>query len=99
MAMKMRAFVLSVAASLALVGGAKAALADACKHPEPKTTLIKEACASGGQAAAKEAMKKWTKQAKAKKPSLDCKTCHSSLAPGYELKADGLKLFQELGGK
>lgn len=82
-----------------LLGLLGTAVADPCKHTDPKTKLVKDACAAGGQAAAKEAMKKWTKAAKAQKPSLDCKTCHAKLAPGYELKADGLKLFNELGGK
>jgi len=75
-----------------------ASAADACKRTQFETKLIKDACASGGQKAAKEAMKKFVKEAKKKKADADCNLCHKSLAPKYELKPEGLKTFKELGG-
>ena len=84
---------------VAALGSAAVAEAEVCKAKTFETKLIEEACKQGGQGAAKDAMKKWTKAAKAKRPSLDCKTCHSKLAPGYELKKDALKLFKELDVK
>jgi len=93
---------LGLAAALAMgagLGNAGSAHADACKTKKFETKVVQDACTSGGQAAAKDAMKKWTKAAKAKRPSLDCKTCHSKLAPGYDLKTDALKLFKELDAK
>ncbi|MFN0248411.1 MAG: hypothetical protein ACKV2T_16080 [Kofleriaceae bacterium] len=68
--------------------------ADACARKDFKTTLIKEACQKGGQTAAKDAMKAFMKKAKLK----DCKACHTKLAPGYELKPDGLDKFKKAGG-
>ncbi len=84
---------------VAALGQAAVAHADACKSKKFETKLIEDACKQGGQGAAKDAMKKWTKAAKVKRPSLDCKTCHSKLAPGYELKKDALELFKELDVK
>ena len=69
-----------------------------CKRTTFETKLVKDACAAGGQKAAKDAMKNFLKDAKKKKASLDCKSCHKSLAPNYELKPDGLKTFKEVGG-
>ena len=69
--------------------------ADPCRHSEFKTEMVKTACANGGQAAAKEAMKAFNKDKKIK----SCNQCHAKLAPNYELKDDGLKQFQDLGGK
>lgn len=66
-----------------------------CVTKDFKTELVKEACAKGGQKAAKEAMKAWNKEKKIK----SCNKCHSKLAPKYELKKDGLQEFQKLGGK
>ena len=60
-----------------------------------KTQLVKEACAKGGQKAAKDAMKAWNKEKKIK----SCNKCHSKLAPNYELKKDALDEFKKLGGK
>jgi hypothetical protein len=67
----------------------------ACVHTEFKTDLVKEACAKGGQAAAKTAMKAFMKEKKIK----SCNQCHSKLAPKYDLKPDGLQQFQKAGGK
>jgi NAD-dependent SIR2 family protein deacetylase len=69
--------------------------ADPCRHSEFKTEMVKTACANGGQAAAKEAMKAFNKDKKIK----SCNQCHAKLAPNYELKDDGLKQFQDLGGQ
>ena len=69
--------------------------APACVTKEFKTKLVKDACAKGGQKAAKEAMKAWNKERKIK----SCNQCHSKLAPNYELKKDGLEQYKKLGGK
>lgn len=67
----------------------------ACVTKEFKTKLAKDACAKGGQPAAKDAMKKFMKDAKIK----SCNQCHSKLAPKYELKADGVDQFKKAGGE
>jgi hypothetical protein len=67
----------------------------ACVTKDFKTELAKNACTKGGQPAAKDAMKKFMKDAKLK----SCNHCHSKLAPNYELKKDGLDNFKKLGGK
>jgi hypothetical protein len=66
----------------------------ACVTKEFKTQLAKDACAKGGQPAAKDAMKKFMKDAKIK----SCNQCHSKLAPKYELKKDGVDQFKKAGG-
>jgi hypothetical protein len=66
-----------------------------CVTKEFKTKMVKEACAKGGQKAAKEAMKAWNKEKKIK----SCNQCHSKLAPNYELKKDGVDQFAKLGGE
>lgn len=66
-----------------------------CVTKDFKTELAKSACAKGGQPAAKDAMKKFMKEAKIK----TCNACHTKLAPKYELKKDGLEQFQKAGGK
>lgn len=66
-----------------------------CVTKEFKTEMAKNACAKGGQPAAKDAMKKFMKDAKIK----SCNACHTKLAPKYELKKDGLEQFQKAGGK
>jgi hypothetical protein len=67
----------------------------ACVTKEFKTELIKSACTKGGQPGAKDAMKKFMKEAKLK----SCNACHSKLAPKYELKKDAFDQFKKLGGK
>jgi hypothetical protein len=67
----------------------------ACVTKEFKTELAKNACTKGGQPAAKDAMKKFMKDAKIK----SCNQCHTKLAPKYELKKDGLDQFKKAGGK
>lgn len=65
-----------------------------CRRTEFKTVAVKEACAKD-QKAAKDQMKKFMKDAKFK----NCQVCHSSLAPEYKLKEDGLKKYLDAGGK
>jgi len=67
----------------------------ACVTKDFKTELAKEACTKGGQPAAKDAMKKFMKDAKIK----SCNQCHAKLAPKYELKKDALDQFKKAGGK
>jgi hypothetical protein len=66
-----------------------------CLTKEFKTELAKNACAKGGQPAAKDAMKKFMKDAKIK----SCNACHTKLAPKYELKKDAFDQFKKAGGK
>ena len=78
----------------------RALAASPCAHSKFATKLVAEACKAGGQDEAKEKMKAWVKAAKEKdaKLVLTCNSCHSSLAPTFELKPDGLKQFFALGG-
>jgi len=71
----------------------------ACVRTTYETKLLEDACKKGGQAEAKKAMKAFLKTAKKKEAKLDCKSCHTKLAPKYELKDDGLQKFKDLGGK
>ena len=66
-----------------------------CVTKDFKTELAKNACDKGGQPAAKDAMKKFMKDAKIK----SCNACHSKLAPKYELKKDGFDQYKKAGGK
>lgn len=68
---------------------------DACVRNDYKTEMVRDACTSGGQKAAKDVMKKFNKDNNIK----SCNQCHSKLAPSYDLKADGLEQFKKLGGK
>jgi hypothetical protein len=86
------ASILTIAAVIGMVTVADAA--DACKHAEFKTELVRDAC-KNGQASAKDAMKKFMKDAKIK----SCNQCHTSLAPKYDLKKDAYDQFQKAGGK
>jgi hypothetical protein len=65
-----------------------------CRRTEFKTVDVKAAC-DKDQKAAKDQMKKFMKAKKFK----NCQECHSSLAPEYKLKPDGLKKYQDAGGK
>jgi hypothetical protein len=69
--------------------------ASACARSKFETELVKRACTSGGQEAAKEAMKAFNKQNKIK----SCNQCHTKLAPTYALKPDAVEQFRKLGGK
>jgi hypothetical protein len=66
-----------------------------CVHKDFKTDLVKNACTQGGQPAAKDAMKKFMKDAKIK----TCNQCHSKLAPNYDMKDDAVDQFKKAGGK
>ena len=68
---------------------------DACQHKDFKTEMVRDACKTGGQKAAKDVMKKWNKE----KGIKSCNQCHTKLAPSYELKADAFDQFVKLGGK
>jgi hypothetical protein len=81
--------------SIASLTATDAQAVTACVTKEFKTELAKNACAKGGQPAAKDAMKKFMKSAKIK----TCNACHTKLAPKYELKKDGLEQFKKAGGK
>jgi len=87
------ASILTIAATLGVVS-LQADAADSCKRTEFKTEMVREAC-KNGQAAAKDAMKKFMKDAKIK----SCNQCHTKLAPTYELKKDAYDQFQKAGGK
>jgi hypothetical protein len=91
------------ALSVLLIGGAfvhgTADSADACKRTKFDTKLVADACTNGGVAKAKDVMKKWVKEVKSKQAGLECATCHSKMAPTYDLKPDGLATFKKLGGQ
>ncbi len=70
-----------------------------CHRTTFDTKLVEAACAKGGQGAAKAAMKKFLKEAKKTEADLECKSCHTKLAPEYPLKDDALEHFQKLGGE
>jgi hypothetical protein len=85
-------------AIIVLVLGASAGNLDGatpCHRTKFETELVKHACAQGGQAAAKAAMKQFAKDHKVK----SCNHCHKSLAPSYDLKTEALDEFRKLGGK
>ena len=92
------AAVLATTFALAASAGSASAT-ETCKRSTFATVAIKAACAKGGQATAKDEMKKFTREAKAKQSDLTCKTCHTGLGPDYALKADGLARYKKLGGK
>ena len=88
------------AAVFSLSAPHEASAGDPCVRKEFKTKLIAEACKKGGQAEAKKVMKKQLSKLKAKSDKVKtCKSCHTSLAPKYELTADGLELYKQAGGK
>lgn len=68
---------------------------DACRHTTFRTEMVRDACKTGGQKAAKDVMKKWNKE----KGIKSCNQCHTKLAPTYELKADAFDQFAKHGGK
>lgn len=89
---------IAIATAVAITCGVWMSVPDAarpCHRTEFKTELVRNACARGGQAAAKEAMKRFVKEKKVK----TCNHCHIRLAPTYELKPEALARFKELGGK
>ena len=75
-----------------------------CARTEFKTKMVKDACAAGGQKAAKKVLKTWMKANKAAYKekygkSMTCKTCHTKFGGDFPLNADGVRLFNEFGGK
>jgi hypothetical protein len=69
-----------------------------CKRKEFKTELARDACAKGGQKAAKAAMDGFMKEAKKQKGTVvkTCQNpCHKSLAPNYELKDIAVAEFEK----
>jgi len=82
-------------ATVSTVSTPTADAAEKCQRTDFKTEMVKQACTTGGQKAAKDAMKAWMKEKKLK----SCNQCHAKLAPTYELKADGVEQFKKLGGK
>ena len=86
---------LVTALCLAAISPSDASAEDSCQHKDFKTEMVKNACTNGGQKAAKDAMKKFMKDAKIK----SCNQCHSKLAPSYDLKPDALDQFKKAGGK
>jgi len=70
-----------------------------CARKKFESKLVADACKSGGQEAAKKAMKTWMKDAKKKRPSLGCASCHSKVAGDYPLKPTADKQYKDLGGK
>jgi hypothetical protein len=102
--MKKLALIALAAASVAILSLAtvpqEARAGDACVRKEFKTTLVKDACAKGGQGEAKKVMKKFLSTAKAKNPEVkDCKSCHTTLSPDYKLTPTALEMFKKAGGK
>lgn len=96
------ASILTITAALgfATIRSSGAEAAGECKRTSFTTKLVKEACAKGGQKAAKDAMKAWMKDAKAKNPDITgCPTCHSKVGADYPLKKDGLDKFKAAGGE
>lgn len=89
------ASITTLIAALGLATLSEAGGVTPCATKDFKTELAKQACAKGGQPAAKDAMKKFMKDAKIK----SCNACHSKLAPKYELKPTGLEQFKKAGGK
>jgi hypothetical protein len=69
--------------------------ANDCVRKDYKTELVKNACEKGGQKEAKAVMQAFNKDKKIK----SCNSCHTKLAPKYELKADAFEQFKKLGGK
>ena len=70
-----------------------------CQHAKLESKMLKDACKKGGQDEAKKVMKAFLKEAKKKKASMTCNTCHSKVGGAYPLKPDGGKLFAEFGGQ
>lgn len=86
-------------ALLIIVSWASWTQAAECRAKTFETKLVREACEDGGQKAARDAMKQFVKRAREQDPSLECKSCHSTLTPNYESAKDALKIFRKLGGE
>lgn len=98
--------VLSLAAGLALSlsfafspTSADAWSGKPCARTKFESTLIKKACAEGGQSAAKKAMKDFVKKAKKADggdPELACDSCHTKIGGDYPTNKDGAAKLKEL---
>ena len=86
---------LIISLGIATFDASEAQAVTACVTTTFKTEIAKDACTKGGQPAAKDAMKKFMKDAKIK----SCNACHQKLAPKYELKKDAVDQFKKAGGK
>jgi hypothetical protein len=96
------ASILTICAALgyATVSSSPVEAAGECKRSDFKTKMVKEACASGGQKAAKDAMKAYLKTAKTKDKAIkDCSSCHTKVGGDYPLKANAMELFVSGGGE
>ncbi|NVB82901.1 MAG: hypothetical protein HOV81_31275 [Kofleriaceae bacterium] len=93
---------LSIIAAAVLATGAasfrSARAGEPCARTKFETKLVADACAAGGLAKAKDVMKKWVKDNKSKQSGLECASCHSKMAPTYDLKPGGLETYRKLGG-
>ena len=67
-----------------------------CVRTSFKSKALADKCKTGGQKAAKKYMKALTKKGKALGKVKNCKTCHTTLSPKFELTDSGLKLLQEI---
>jgi hypothetical protein len=96
------ASILSICAAIgfATVSSSPVEAAGECKRTTFTTKMVKDACASGGQKAAKDAMKAYLKTAKTKDKAIkDCASCHTKVGGDYPLKKDALELFVSGGGE
>ncbi len=86
--------------TLLLVGGNSFAEGDAkdakCTLATKGDSQVAKACAEGGLAAAKKAMKVMVKAAKANGVKFECDDCHKDTDGKYELTADGKDKFKKL---
>lgn len=89
------ATIVAIVGALTFASTSEPQAADACQRKDFKTEMVKNACEKGGQAEAKEVMKKFNKDNKIK----SCNDCHIKLAPTYELKPDAVEKFAKYGGK
>lgn len=77
------------------IGAASAGDAGKCTIATSGDTATAKACAKGGRAEAKKAMKKMVNDAKAKGQKFTCEQCHKDL-DNYELTKNGKEDFKKL---
>src|SRR5262245_7960523 len=91
---------IAAAIGVAQVTPTSALAAGECVRKEFKTKMVKEACAKGGQKAAKDAMKAFLKVAKTKNAKITgCPTCHKKVGGDFPLTDNALTLFKDAGGE
>ncbi|MBI5607432.1 MAG: hypothetical protein HY902_00975 [Deltaproteobacteria bacterium] len=102
----MKKFAMFLALGLVLVGAGLAlqatdSRADAapCVRTKFDTKLTEDACKKGGQEEAKKVWKAWVAEAKKTDATMACKTCHTNMAPKFDLTPDGLDKYKKAGGK